>query len=61
MNKDQIKGRAERAKGKVKETAADLRGDARMETRAKAEQTKGKVRADVGDAKEKVKRAVDKT
>ncbi len=60
MNKDQIKGRAERAKGKVKETAADLRGDARMEGQAKTEQAKGKARADVGDAKEKVKRAIDK-
>lgn len=60
MNKDQIKGRAERAKGKVKETAADLRGDARMESQAKTEQAKGKARADVGDAKEKVKRAIDK-
>ena len=61
MNKDQIKGRAERAKGKVKEAAADLRGDARLESRAKTEQVKGKARADLGDAKEKVKRAIDKT
>ena len=60
MNKDQVKGRAERAKGKAKETAADLSGDARMEAEAKAEQVKGKARADVGDAKEKVKRTIDK-
>lgn len=61
MNKDQIKGRAERAKGKVKEVAADLSGDARKESQAKAEQLKGEARANVGDAKEKVKRAIDKT
>ena len=60
MNKDQLKGRAERAKGKVKETAADLTGNARLESEAKADQLRGKAKADVGDAKEKVKRAIDK-
>ena len=60
MNKDQLKGRVERAKGKAKEAAADLSGNTRLESEGKADQVRGKARAEVGDAKEKVKRAIDK-
>jgi uncharacterized protein YjbJ (UPF0337 family) len=60
MNKDQVKGRAERAKGKIKEIAGVASGNARLESEGKADQVKGKARAAVGDAKEKVKRAIDK-
>ncbi|HEX6707263.1 MAG TPA: CsbD family protein [Albitalea sp.] len=60
MNKDQLKGRADRAKGKAKEVAADLTGNAKLESEGKADQVRGKAKAEVGDAKEKVKRAIDK-
>jgi len=60
MNKDQVKGRAEQAKGKVKDVAGDLTGNTRLESEGKADQLKGKARASVGDAKRKVGRTVDK-
>jgi uncharacterized protein YjbJ (UPF0337 family) len=60
MNKDQVKGRIDQAKGKVKETAGDLAGNARASSEGKADQVKGRVQAEVGDAKQKVKRTIDK-
>ncbi|HEV7915585.1 MAG TPA: CsbD family protein [Albitalea sp.] len=60
MNKDQLKGRADRAKGKAKEGAGSLTGNARLESEGKVDQVKGKAQAEVGDAKEKVKRTIDK-
>jgi len=60
MNKDQLKGRVERAKGKVKETLADISGNERLESEGKADQVKGRARAEAGDARQKAKRAIDK-
>jgi uncharacterized protein YjbJ (UPF0337 family) len=60
MNKDQVKGRVDQAKGKVKETAGDLSGNARASSEGKADQVKGRVQAEVGDAKQKIKRSIDK-
>ena len=60
MDKDRIEGSLEQAKGKVKETTGNLSGDAHTEIEGKAEQVKGRAQAEVGDAKEKVKRAIDK-
>jgi uncharacterized protein YjbJ (UPF0337 family) len=60
MNKDQLKGRGAQAKGKLKEKAGALTGNARLQGEGQAERTVGKAQAQVGDAKEKVKRAIDK-
>jgi uncharacterized protein YjbJ (UPF0337 family) len=58
MNKDQVKGRAETAKGNVKEAAGKLVGDERLATRGQGEQAAGKVRSSVGDAKSNVGKAL---
>jgi uncharacterized protein YjbJ (UPF0337 family) len=60
MNKDQVKGVAEQAKGKVKEAAGDLTGNKSLERKGEAEQIKGKVQKNYGDAKENVKDGIDK-
>ncbi|MGC3965498.1 MAG: CsbD family protein [Rhodocyclaceae bacterium] len=60
MNRDQIKGRTEQAAGKIKEVAGRATNDRDLEARGRADQTAGKVRAGYGDAKEKVKDAIDK-
>ena len=60
MNKDQLKGRGAQAKGKAKEEAGALSGNARLQGEGQAERMGGKAQAKVGDAKEKVKRAIDK-
>ena len=50
MNKDQMKGRVARAKGKVKEAIAGLTGDKHLKTQGQAEQLEGQARATAGDA-----------
>ena len=60
MNKDQVKGRAEDVKGKIKEAAGDLTDNERLRQQGQADQVRGKVQGTYGDAKEKVKDAIDK-
>jgi uncharacterized protein YjbJ (UPF0337 family) len=52
MDKDRIKGSAEQAKGKFKETAGKVTGDAKTEAEGKADQVKGKVKNTVGGLKD---------
>lgn len=58
MNKDQIKGRGNEAKGKVKEVVGRAVGNKEMETKGAVEKTKGKVQSAYGDVKEDIKDAI---
>ncbi len=60
MNKDQVKGRVEQAKGAVKETTGKVVGNPDLEAKGTVDKVSGKVQAAYGDAKEKVKGAIDK-
>ena len=60
MNKDQVKGRVEQAKGSVKETTGKALGDRELQSEGKVDKTAGKAQATYGDAKEKVNSAIDK-
>ncbi|MFP5407156.1 MAG: CsbD family protein [Gammaproteobacteria bacterium] len=60
MNKDQVKGRAEEAKGTVKEVAGKAVGNEKLESEGKVDKAAGKVQSGYGDAKENVKDAIDK-
>ena len=60
MNKDQVKGRMQEAKGSVKENAGKATGNPNLRDEGTADKAAGKVQSTVGDAKEKVKNAVDK-
>lgn len=60
MNKDQVSGRAEELKGKIKEGVGKAVDNDRLKAEGKADQLTGKVQAGYGDAKEKVKDAIDK-
>ncbi len=60
MNKDQVKGRVEQAKGSVKETTGKVVGNDRLRSEGAGDKAAGKVQANYGDAKEKVKHAIDK-
>lgn len=51
MNKDQVKGRVEEAKGKIKEIAGKAVGNPRVEAEGDLEQMAGKVQKTYGDAK----------
>jgi len=57
MNKNQIKGRADEAKGKIKEVTGKVTGDKSMEYKGKAEKHGGKTEAAYGDLKRDVKKA----
>ncbi len=59
MNKDRIEGSATQAKGKIKEVAGKVTGDAKLETEGKADQVKGKVQNAVGGMKDTIKEALD--
>ncbi|MEC5387853.1 CsbD family protein [Uliginosibacterium sp. H3] len=55
MNKDQIKGRAKEAAGKVQEVAGRTVGSERQEAKGLGKQIEGKVQKNYGDARESVK------
>jgi len=59
MNKDHVKGAADKAKGAVKDAVGGLTGDDKLQAEGKLDKAKGAVRGAVGDAKDAVKRAVD--
>ncbi len=61
MNKDQIEGRATEAKGDIKEAAGKLVGNTKLQGEGLIDQAKGKAQAGLGDAKEKVKNAIDRS
>ena len=60
MNKDQVKGRVEEAKGQIKETAGKVVGNERLKTEGQVDQASGKLQKGYGDTKEKVKEGIDK-
>ncbi len=55
MNKDQIKGRAQEATGKVKQVTGKAVGNKELERKGKAEKAGGKLRAGYGDLKDDIK------
>ncbi len=59
MNKHQVEGRVDQAKGKVKEVAGKAVGNKSLEVEGKVDKAVGKTQATLGDAKEKVKDARD--
>lgn len=58
INKDQIKGRTDEAKGKAKETVGKVVGDKKMELKGSIQKNYGAVRAAVGDAKHDISKAM---
>ncbi|WPB59095.1 CsbD family protein [Xylophilus sp. GOD-11R] len=64
MNKHQVEGRVEQAKGAVKEVAGKAVGNDRLQGEGMADKAAGKTQATYGDAKENlkdnVKKSVDK-
>jgi len=60
MNKDQVKGRVEQAKGSVKEATGKVVGNDRLQAEGKIDKVTGKTQATYGDVKEDIKDAVKK-
>lgn len=60
MDKDQIKGAVDQAKGTVKEAAGKTIGDKKMEAEGAVDKLTGKVESAVGGAKETLRDVVNK-
>ena len=56
MNKDQVKGVAEKVKGKVNEAIGRTTGDTKQEVKGDAQQAVGEVQKKYGDAKEAIRK-----
>jgi uncharacterized protein YjbJ (UPF0337 family) len=56
MNKDQIKGRIEKAIGRVKEAAGNIFGNKTLEQKGKIGKALGSVQAGYGDLKDDLKK-----
>lgn len=59
MDREEIKGKAEKAKGFVKEKAGELTNNPDLEAEGKIDRASGAVREGVGKVKRKVKEGVD--
>ena len=55
MNKDQVKGAAKDAAGKLQQQAGKLVGNEKMQAKGLAKQVSGKLRKGVGDVKQVIK------
>lgn len=58
-NKDEVKGKAERAKGAVKEKTGELIGDTDLERDGQVDQAKGTARESMGTAKRVARESAD--
>lgn len=58
MDKDRIKGMANKAKGSIKETAGKAVGDSKLRAEGKADKAKGTVQNAVGGARDKIREKV---
>lgn len=56
MNKDQVKGDINKAKGSIKETTGKVFGDKDMENKGKVQNAAGKAQKGFGNLKEEIKK-----
>jgi len=57
MDKEHVKGAADKAKGAIKDAAGKMTGDKDLQAEGKMDKAKGAVHTAVGDAKDAVKKA----
>lgn len=55
MDKEHVKGAADKAKGSVKDAVGGLTGDAKLQAEGKMDKAKGAVHNAVGDVKDALK------
>jgi uncharacterized protein YjbJ (UPF0337 family) len=60
MDKEHVKGAADKAKGAVKDAAGKLTADKELQAEGKMDKAKGSAREALGDAKDAVKRGQEK-
>jgi len=60
MDREHVKGTADKAKGAIKDTAGKMTGDTKMQAEGKLDKAKGAARKVVGDVKDAARDATDK-
>ena len=58
MNRDELEGKSEQIKGKVKQAAGDLTGDARLRDEGVADEAAGDIQEGFGRGRRKVGEAI---
>ena len=58
INKDQVKGRVNEVKGKIKEAAGDLVGNEKLKAKGKAQKNLDKAKTKLASVKQDVKDAI---
>lgn len=56
MNRDTIKGEADKAKGGIKDAAGKVTGDAKLRAEGELDKAKGEVEKDAGDMEDEIKK-----
>ena len=59
MNKEEMKGKVDKAKGWAKEKAGEITDNPELESEGKADQMKGEARETYGEAKRKIGETVE--
>ncbi|HZZ59844.1 MAG TPA: CsbD family protein [Roseiarcus sp.] len=57
MDKEHVKGAADKAKGTMKDAAGKMTGDKKLESEGKIDKAKGEAHKTLGDAKDAVRKA----
>lgn len=57
MDREHIKGAADKAKGAIKDAAGKMTGDKKLQAEGKFDEAKGAAHQAVGDAKDAIRRA----
>jgi uncharacterized protein YjbJ (UPF0337 family) len=59
MDKEHVKGTADKAKGAIKDTAGKLSGDKELQSEGKMDKAKGSAHKAAGDVKDTVRNATE--
>jgi uncharacterized protein YjbJ (UPF0337 family) len=59
MDREHVKGVADKAKGAIKDTAGKITGDKKLETEGKTDKAKGDLHKAAGDVKDAFRKATD--
>jgi uncharacterized protein YjbJ (UPF0337 family) len=60
MDKEHVKGAADKAKGAIKDTAGKIMDDKELQAEGKVDKAKGAVHNAAGDAKDALKKGLDR-
>ena len=59
MDKEHVKGAADKAKGEIKDTAGKVTGDKELQAEGKMDKAKGSAHKAAGDVKDAVRKGTD--